>query len=567
MAATLRSRHADRTPSAAARIMICILHGYLLEGSGSNLWTRAIIEALCREGAVVHLMAQENHPERYPFISEARRYTRDGAVEVWHQASSPYRGRCILHKPVLGDTLPVYVRDRYEEFPRAIPMVELSDAELEDYIEVNVRALEQIVRENGITALHANHSVMQSVVAQRVSQRTGVPYAIMPHGSALEYAVKRDERLHRMAEQAFLGASHVFVHGEEMSNRVLDAMPALNAIVDRFSHLHLGVDITQFEPIAREQRPANIEALGQSLAGMPRGRTAAQTEMLLDGLGSARTDAALLAVFDAARDFDSKAPDADVEAKLAQVDWSSDATLLFVGRLISTKGVHGVIAAMPFLLERRPDLRLLVVGHGPLREPLEVMLHALRTGNDELFDAIVARGRVLEGSPEGESGGTELTQVARYYEQLRACGEMERYRAAARMYLRPDSVIFTGYLTHRELRFLFPCCDAAVFPSVVREAGPLVFLEALASGAFPLGTYFGGQRESIDSIADALPATAIEAMKLRPEAEHTVTDIVANVPTALQLGAESRAALHRIARERYDWASVARMLASTLEIM
>ena len=547
--------------------MICILHGYLLEGSGSNLWTRAIIEALCRDAAEVHLMAQENHPERYPFISEARRYTRDGAVEVWHQASSPYRGRCVLHKPVLGDTLPVYVRDRYEEFTRAIPMVELSDAELEDYIEVNVRALEQIVRENGITALHANHSVMQSVVAQRVSQRTGVPYAIMPHGSALEYAVKRDERLHRMAEGAFLGASHVFVHGEEMSSRVLDAIPALNAIVDRFSHLHLGVDITQFEPIAREQRPANIALLAESLAGMPRGRTAAQTDALLDGLGGARTDAALLSAFELARAFDSKAPDADVERKLAQVDWTSDGTLLFVGRLISTKGVHGVIAAMPFLLERRPDLRLLVVGHGPLREPLEAMLHALRTGNDQLLDAIVVGGRVLEGSPEGVSGGTELTQVARYYEQLRACGAMEQYRAAARTYLRPDSVIFTGYLTHRELRFLFPCCDAAVFPSVVREAGPLVFLEALASGAFPLGTYFGGQRESIDSIANALPAAAIEAMKLRPEAEHTVTDIVANVPTALQLGAENRAALHRIARERYDWASVARTLASTLEGM
>ena len=48
--------------------MICLLHGYLLEGSGSNLWTRLIVEALCRQGRTVHLMAQENHPERYPFL-------------------------------------------------------------------------------------------------------------------------------------------------------------------------------------------------------------------------------------------------------------------------------------------------------------------------------------------------------------------------------------------------------------------------------------------------------------------------------------------------------------------
>ena len=49
--------------------MICILHGYLLEGSGSNLWTRSIIQSLCRQGKTVHLVCQENHPEIYDFIS------------------------------------------------------------------------------------------------------------------------------------------------------------------------------------------------------------------------------------------------------------------------------------------------------------------------------------------------------------------------------------------------------------------------------------------------------------------------------------------------------------------
>ena len=34
--------------------MICILHGYLLEGSGSYLWTRSIIQSLCRQGETVH---------------------------------------------------------------------------------------------------------------------------------------------------------------------------------------------------------------------------------------------------------------------------------------------------------------------------------------------------------------------------------------------------------------------------------------------------------------------------------------------------------------------------------
>ena len=60
--------------------MICILHGYLLDGSGSNLWTRSIVESLCRNGEIIHLVCQENHPERYDFIADAFRYGADGSI-------------------------------------------------------------------------------------------------------------------------------------------------------------------------------------------------------------------------------------------------------------------------------------------------------------------------------------------------------------------------------------------------------------------------------------------------------------------------------------------------------
>ena len=40
---------------------------------------------------------------------------------------------CVLHKPALGDTLPVYVWDKYEEFSNVVPMVDLPDAAIDDY--------------------------------------------------------------------------------------------------------------------------------------------------------------------------------------------------------------------------------------------------------------------------------------------------------------------------------------------------------------------------------------------------------------------------------------------------
>jgi glycosyltransferase involved in cell wall biosynthesis len=397
-----------------------------------------------------------------------------------------------------------------------------------------------------------------------VSAATGIPFTIMPHGSALEYAVKRDVRFHRLAADAFASAGRIFVHGDEMRARVHAVFPAVPALEEKMLDLHLGVDTSQFEPVAREGRRGRIAELRGALAGLPRGRTPEQTRALLGRLRGDLDGAGLEDALAVARGFDAKTPDAELETRLDAVDWEHDPTLLYVGRLISAKGVQEVVAALPLLLRQTPGLRLLVVGHGPLREPLEAMLWALEHGERALLERIVATGRALEGDLEGGDEGAELTKVARFLAQLAERGELDDYYATASRHVRPGRVVFTGYLTHRELRHLFPCCDVAVFPSVVKEAGPLVFLEALASGAFPLGTYFGGMQASIDSVAAALPAGDAEPMKLDPDPEHTVADIVRNVPLALAAGSRSKEALRRVAREHYDWASVTRTFAGVL---
>ena len=62
--------------------MIGILHGYSLEGSGSNLWTRYMAQTLCRLGETFHLVCQEKTPEKYDFISDAYEYDSDGTQQI-----------------------------------------------------------------------------------------------------------------------------------------------------------------------------------------------------------------------------------------------------------------------------------------------------------------------------------------------------------------------------------------------------------------------------------------------------------------------------------------------------
>jgi glycosyltransferase involved in cell wall biosynthesis len=544
--------------------MICIMHGYLLEGSGSNLWTRCVVESLCQEGHTLQLVCQEPYPERYDCIAEAWRYHEDGRVEQLFARDVPYAGKCIMHKPQLGSTLPVYVWDKYDEFPNVVPMINLSDDEIESYVERNAAVVQRVVEERKVTAMHANHAVLMSVVAQRVSARTGVPYAIMPHGSALEYAVKPDKRFYAYATSAFADAGHIFVHGEEMRSRVATILPEVRDLDAKFSVLPLGVHTEQFTPVPRERRREKMGRFWKAIAELPRGRRPAQLEEMLGRVQVATDNDSLRAALTSIR-YETKAPDEDVEEKLQQIDWEHDAVLLYVGRLISAKGVQSGLAAIPLILAEDPDARMVLVGHGPLREPMEAFVWALERGDRALAERIVECGRFLEGDPDGVSGSQALGKVRCFFQDLKDRDELDAYFALAKAHVRTDRVIFTGYLTHHELEHLFPCCDAGIFPSIVKEAGPLVFLEALASGCFPLGTYFGGMKASIDAIADLLPPYIVDAMKLDPL--DTVADIAKNVSTALHFGVRYKDVLSRTAQERYDWTSVGRLLAHELETL
>ena len=542
--------------------MICILHGYLLEGSGSNLWTRAVVRALCRAGHDVHLVCQEPRPQDYDFIAAAYAYAPDGAVTALVERGTPFAGRCVMHKPQLGDTLPVYVSDDYDEFERAVPMVDLDDDEIEAYLATNAAVVERVVRAHGITALHANHAVLMSVVAATVSRKSGVPFAIMPHGSAIEYAVKRDARFHAFATRALDAASRVFVIGKEMRARVLDTFPDLPTLEDKLREVALGVDTDAFAPSPRANREANIDRLTAALPQLERGRAAGDVEQFRSSLRPDVTKPELLAAMAPFRAVSDKRPDAGLEQRLAGIDWRQDDVVLYVGRLIAGKGAQGLVAALPLVLEARPTARLLIVGHGPQREVIEAMVWALEHGAIGLLRNIAEWGAALEGAH-----AEPYETVRQFLDTQERDGTLDRYLDAGRRFVSADRVVFTGYLAHAELRHLLPCADVAVFPSVVKEAGPLVFLEALASGSFPLGTYVGGMAASIDAVAPWMPAKESDLMKLSADPSLTVRDIAVKTPAALALGGRHRQKLRDAVVERNDWTHIAGELATELNSM
>ena len=115
---------------------LLVFHGYLLRGTGSNVYNAELCAALARRGHIVDLLAQERHPEELPFVDAVGSW-EDGRLGV-RVLREPVR--VTVWRPEIGDLLPVFVADRYEG-THAKTLLDCSDEELDHYLRANVAAV------------------------------------------------------------------------------------------------------------------------------------------------------------------------------------------------------------------------------------------------------------------------------------------------------------------------------------------------------------------------------------------------------------------------------------------
>ncbi|MCM8787749.1 MAG: glycosyltransferase family 4 protein [Candidatus Omnitrophica bacterium] len=119
--------------------------------------------------------------------------------------------------------------------------------------------------------------------------------------------------------------------------------------------------------------------------------------------------------------------------------------LIFVGRLVEKKGVKYLIEAMPEVVKKYPETKLLIIGSGPLEDGLKAQVKNLN----------------LE-----------------------------------------KNIIFTGAIPNYELPKYYATADIFIGPSVITKGGdreglPVTYLEAMASGCIVIGTDLLGNRDVI----------------------------------------------------------------------
>jgi glycosyltransferase involved in cell wall biosynthesis len=440
-------------------VRILVWHGWLLEGSGSNVATARIVEVWRAAGHDVLLLCQERHPERYPWIDASGTVTGGGvSALIPNPVASPSAGRCVLLRPEIGTLLPVFVVDHYEGFDDVRPFVDLSDPELEIYLRANVDAVRAAADTHEPEISVVGHGIPGAAIGRRALGAGA--YVAKIHGSDLEYAIRPQARYRALAREGLEAARTVVGPSDEVLRRCAELVP------DMVTHVHVvppGVDVEAFRPRPRSEALRDVVArltLDPATAGGRPSALDVEVERALD----ARDRDAIDAFFDR---YDEDAPEQEAADRLGRLAEWGGPIVGYLGKLIPQKGVELFLEALPAL---RHESAAVVVGFGSDRDWLAALSVALRRGDRDAVEWLRDTGGLpvdpeatpaVQGSPA--RGGADVT--------------------------------FTGLLDHRYAPGVLAAMDVQVVPSVLEEAFGMVAAEGAAAGALPLVARHSGLAE------------------------------------------------------------------------
>jgi len=480
---------------------ILLWHGWLLEGSGSNVATARVAEHLRAAGHDVLLVCQERHPERYPWIDAFGAVDESGPSELIDNAAASSMGRCVLLRPRIGSMIPVFVIDRYEGFDRVRRFVDLSEDELESYLRTNVDALRAAAAWHATEITFTGHAIPGAAIGRRALGPKR--YVAKIHGSDIEYAVRIQERYRELAREGLEAARAVVGPTADVLARCSALVPGIQALVRTVAP---GVEISAFRPRPRTEALMEAADLLDADPDTARGRPSsidAEVERALDLRDAGALDAL-------AEIYDQAVPEPDAAQRLRRLAGTSGPIVGYLGKLIPQKGVELMLQGHRGARHAEHGL---VVGFGSHREWLAALAIALERGDTAGLDWLRDVGEMpieVGPGPAPDAGERDVT--------------------------------FTGRLDHRYAPEALAAMDVMVTPSILPEAFGIVAAEGAAAGALPLVARHSGLGEVGATLEAAIERPGLLTFEPGPGA---VARLAAGLDRVLELPPRERAELRR----------------------
>ena len=542
--------------SKSSTMSILITHGYLLTGTGSNLYVNNLVRELVRKGHDVILVCQDFDPMLIDFVNEVfsfdaanTSYCLTGAKE------SPFKGKCRCFIPNLNGFLPVYVYDHYQGF-EVKEFTSCTTEETMRYVDQNLNAMRCIVRDFEVEVVNTNHMVMFPYIATQLKKEYAFKFVITVHGSALNFTVKKDKRFEAYAIESLLAVDEIVVdslHADEELKEFLHDVK-LEHLIQKMEIIPAGVDISSFG-IASESREKLISDFKSSIAtnvSISEGRDGLTSEKILN---ANLTENNITPLVDEVRKaYDYRGIDKDAISKMEGLDLKGN-NIMFVGKYLWTKGIYLILLAIPKILKENPNTNFIISGFGPFREPAEIIVNCLATGNVDLLLKSVKNNPLFHGDE-----GKHLPLIIDILEKHGA--SIQKDVQALNFDIR-SKITFTGILNHKQLVNLLPAMDVLIAPSVFPEAFGMVAIEAASCGVYPVLTYQSAFREIGDQIRELVDGRVhIDNVELNV----TASDNIANNTNAYLKTRDNmseaqliafKESLRKLVVDNYSWEGIA----------
>ena len=202
---------------------IVLWHGYLLGGTGSNVYTRALAREWSNAGHDVVVVCQDRHADRYDL-----------------------GGARVVVPELPGRLLPVFVLDEYEGLDARL-LQDFTRAQRDAYVEANADAVRELLPADLVFVNHV-------LLGAPVGEASGARWRVKAHGSELEYSMRGNAELCAWGAETLRAADAVYV-GSEHIRRVLEDVVGH---VDNIHEVPPGVDVEEFRPTPRDEALAGL---------------------------------------------------------------------------------------------------------------------------------------------------------------------------------------------------------------------------------------------------------------------------------------------------------------------
>lgn len=451
---------------------IVLVHGYLLQGTGSNIYVANIAKAFKNNGHAVTLICQDRTADQLDFVDEF--YTDLSKVPE----NKPDNGKLRVIVPPINNLLPVYVVDEYDGY-EVKTVSNFTEEEIDEHIKLTGRAIKRIIP-GGIDLLIANHAILSPVIAKRALEGTDIPYKVKIHGSAIEFQLVPYPFLMKYAVEGLSDAKEIIAGSAYIKKRLFNVFAEHKddlKLTEKIKVVSPGTDPELFRLVSNWNKNNEdfIETIKRKILIDSSGRRAAE----IDYPRNLKNGELHEWLVEKGNEYNQRAVDYDLPERFEPVS-QEDFNIIYFGKFLETKGVGELLMLIPQMLEERKHMRFFFVGFGSYREHMEGIITAFKSGDKKLAKACAKAGNFI----------TEV-KIKTAFRKLKK-KEMKK-------------ITVTGILDHEALSLLLPLMDLCVVPSKLAEAFGMVAVEAMSAGVLPIVNYHSGLTDIADNLIADFP--------------------------------------------------------------